>query len=296
MNLVETELTPELATQLLANPHPRQRRAARNVVETYARAIREGRWRLIGDPICVDLDGHMFNGAHRCSAVIAAHRSIPVMISWDADPETFDLIDQGRRRSAYQFISEAQATARASAARITLWYERRFDRAPQARHFQFDLHEVMQEVERREASFDAMLNAARKTYDLTGLPMSTALAAYSIAFDFGYQKEVEVFVKDVEDPLGLEPLDPARQIFDRFRHQAARSKRQRNSADDWYILVRALNLRLDGAMKKVQLGVECWPRVAEPESDFQRRRWALSKARNRPQQDAARDTKASGVA
>jgi hypothetical protein len=65
---------------------------------------------LIGDQICVTPEKQMFNGAHRCAAVISAEQSIPVLIDWNADPELFDLIDIGRKRQAYQLITDADAT------------------------------------------------------------------------------------------------------------------------------------------------------------------------------------------
>ncbi len=283
MNLVETELTPELAAQLLAKAHPSQRRPAPQTVSMYARAIREGRWRLVADAILVDADGRMFNGGHRCAAVIAAHRSIPVMICWDADPTTFDLIDIGRKRSAYQFITESEASARASAARVTLWYEHRFDRPLGPRHINFDLHEIMAEVESRSAAFDAMVPSARATYQYTSLPVSVGLAAYALAFEMGYQEQVESFVEGVKDPSYLPPGDPARLLADRFRKQDNR-QHHRNLVQDWTILVRALNLHLEGKTTGRLVMSEFWPRVAELDADFNRRRSALSSAEQHARQ------------
>lgn len=62
MRIVETLLTPELAAQFLANPHPRQRRLSRVTVADYARAIREGRWILSPDPILLTPEGQLLNG------------------------------------------------------------------------------------------------------------------------------------------------------------------------------------------------------------------------------------------
>ena len=278
--LVQTDLTPELAAVLLSKAHPKQRRPAPQTVQQYARAIKEGRWRLVHDALLVDLEGQMFNGAHRCAAVIAAHRSIPVYIDWAADPELFDVIDTGRRRSAYQFITDNEASARASAARVTLWYEQRFDRPLQPRHLGFDLREIMAEVDRRGPAFDAMVQAARTTYEYTSIPMSVALGAYAIAYEFGYQEEVEAFVRGVADPLGLMVNDPARLLSERFRKEHHRGRR-RQMVDDWSILVRALNLHLEGRLiSKLYLSTY-WPRVAESEADFTRRRNALAATRKR---------------
>jgi hypothetical protein len=280
VKIEETELTPELAARLLANQHPNQRRPSTLVVSTYARAIKEGRWRLIADPILVDQDGRMFNGAHRCSAVIAANRSIPVMICWDADASTFDLIDIGRKRSAYQFITEGEASLRASAARVTLWYRNRFDRPLQPRHIGFDVHEIMVEVEAESTAFDAMIKAAKTTYEYTGLVSSVVLGAYAIAFGMGYVAEVEAFVDGIVNPNGLPAGDPARALSDRFRKQDHRGRR-RELVQDWSILVRALNLHLEGRKVNRLVLSEFWPRVAELEADFNRRRSAWTANRGR---------------
>lgn len=274
-SLTETMLTPELAARLLANPHPSQRRPARMTVSEYARRIKEGRWRLVPDAIMVDPEGRMFNGGHRCAAVVAANRAIPVYIAYDADPALFDVIDIGRFRSPYQFIGQKDAAARASASRVTLWYERRFDRPLAARHIGFDLHEILAESEARADSFDAVTGASRAIYDYTSIVKSVSLAAFSIAFEMGYQEEIASFIDGVSSPHDLSDRHPARLLAERFRKQAHRAKR-REMVEDWTLLVRAFNLFLDGReVVRLQLGT-VWPRVAESEADFRRRSNALS--------------------
>jgi len=277
----ETELTPELAAQLLANPHPKQRRIDPQTVARYIRTIEAGRWRLIPDPVLVAGEAGMFNGGHRCAAVIKARRSIPVYIDWAADPSLFDHIDVGRGRSAYQFITDKSATIRAAAARVTLWYDQRFSRALQAGPtIRFDLDEILNETERRSDAFDAMLPAARTTYQFTTLPEGICLGAYAIAFDLDLQEQVGTFVSRIEDPAELPKGDPCRLLADRFRRQDNRGRR-RNMVDDWTILVRALNLHLQElTATKLQLG-SCWPRVAESEARFNQRRKVIFDARNR---------------
>lgn len=289
---VETELTPELAARLLASPHPKQRRPARTTVAEYARRIKEGRWRLIHDHLMVvgstyagpqDPDGSLFNGGQRCAAVIAANRSIPVYIEWDADPSLFDVIDVGRFRSAYQFVTEKDATVRASAARVTLWYERRFDRSLQPRNINFDLHEILGEVERRSTSFDAVMGASRALYDYTSIAKSVSLAVFAIADEMGYRDEIEAFVEAIRDPSYLPPGDPAKLLAERFRKQEHRGRR-REMVDDWTLLAHAFNLQLeDREIGKLILGA-VWPRIAESERDYRRRVAALQERRRRGNQ------------
>jgi hypothetical protein len=161
---------------------------------------------------------------------------------------------------------------------VTLWYDRRFLRALQAGPTtRFDLEEVLAETGRRSEAFDAMLPGARMTYQYTTLPESICLGAYAIAFGLGLQEQVEAFVSHILEPADLPEGDPARLLVNRFRRMD-NQRRRRHMVDDWTILVRALNLHIQElTAKKLQLG-DCWPRVAEPESDFNRRRMALSNA------------------
>lgn len=285
----QTELTPQLAAKLLSSPHPKQRRPARQTVAEYTRRIKEGRWRLVPDPIMVDPEGRMFNGGHRCAAVIGANRTIPIYILWDADADLFDVIDVGRFRSPYQFVAEKDATARASASRVTLWYERRFDRPLSSRHIGFDLHEILGEAERRSESFDAVMSASRDLYEYTSIHKSVSLAAFALADEMGYREEIESFVEGIRDPHDLPSTDAVRLLAERFRKQDHRGRR-RELVSDWTLLVHAFNLHLEGRqIQKLQLG-SVWPRVAETEGDYRRRQNALSK-RRRPEQGGVRDAR-----
>ena len=289
MAQVETTLTPELAARLLAAPHPKQRRSAPSTVAGYARAMKEGRWRLVPDPILVigptyegpnDPLGTMFNGRHRCEAAITSHRDVPVYIDWDADPSTFDLIDIGRKRSAYQFLDGKAASTVASAARVTLWYDLRFERPLNAIVQSFDLHEVLEEVERRRGVFEAQTSNARQVYEYTSLARSVGLAAFALAAEMGYELEIDSFVAGIMDPAGLPLTDPRLLLAERFRKVFHRNK-HRQQSEDWNLLVRALNLHFEGKGVGRLALTQLWPRVAEIDADFVRRSGALASAKNR---------------
>lgn len=270
MKLEQIDLTPELAAKLLATPHPKQRRAAPGTVRTYARAIQEGRWTLTPDPILLDVEGRMFNGAHRCAAVVDAGVTIPVYIGREADSGLFDVIDVGRRRSAYQFINNSSSKARASAARVTLWYAKRFERPLGGVVLSFDLHEVLAEVERLDEVFEVTVPPAWSTWDKTALPMSVVLGAYAIAREDGHGLAVDSFVDSIEHPEEWPLHAPGRLLADRFRSQRYRGRR-RSTVDDWTIFVRALNYHIEGIEPSKLVLTDVWPRVGESEVEFQRR-------------------------
>jgi hypothetical protein len=122
-----------------------------------------------------------------------------------------------------------------------------------------------------------MLPCSRTTYEYTQLAKSVSLGAYAIAFGFGYQVEVEAFVRGIEDPTGLQTGDPARLLADRFRRAEHRGRR-RQAIQDWTILVRALNLHLEGKLVSRLEMTDVWPHVGESSKDFDGRREAVSNA------------------
>jgi hypothetical protein len=89
------ELTPELAEKLLGGAAA-NRHASPKLVLAYSRDVKEGRWTLNGESVKVNAAGQMFDGRHRCLAVVAAKTSIMTAIAWDADE---DNVDMGRPRS-----------------------------------------------------------------------------------------------------------------------------------------------------------------------------------------------------
>lgn len=113
MRLVVERMTPSDAEKLLiASSQQRQRTQSANRVQQYARDMREGKWRVTHQPIAIDSSGVLIDGQHRVGAVAASglDDGVEMLIAYDADPETFDLIDTGRPRSPAQTLTIAGYT------------------------------------------------------------------------------------------------------------------------------------------------------------------------------------------
>lgn len=114
-------LTPAMAEDLLAHAAA-NRKPSRKLVAAYSRDITEGRWTLNGESVKVNPQGQMFDGKHRCLAVVAAGAPITTAIAWDADE---DNVDMGRPRTygdalAINGVSNARNLAAAIMV-ITAW-------------------------------------------------------------------------------------------------------------------------------------------------------------------------------
>ncbi len=119
------DLTPELAIQWLGkNIKNRNRRTGR--VNSYAQDITDKLWLQAGDPIRFDWNGVMFDGQHRCQAVIRSGRTIRVLVIRGLDPAVRDVIDSGIARTMSDRLRQRgleQGGPRAQLARLVYLYE-----------------------------------------------------------------------------------------------------------------------------------------------------------------------------
>lgn len=97
-------LTPALA-EVLLDRNPANRKINFRAVETYTHEIRGNRWSFNGEPIIVANTGELNDGQHRCMAVIEAGKAIDVLLIVGVDRETRVTLDQGRARTAADYLS-----------------------------------------------------------------------------------------------------------------------------------------------------------------------------------------------
>ncbi len=92
-------MTPAWAADLLKNNHPRNRRKKERRIESYARDMRQGYWKLTPEPVCVDVDGHLTNGQNRLSAVIVAGCEVPMVLVTGCPVDSITGQDMGATRN-----------------------------------------------------------------------------------------------------------------------------------------------------------------------------------------------------
>lgn len=100
---VTAPLTPALAGVLLER-NPANRRLGADVVEKYARDMKNGAWRLNGEPIIVSADGLLNDGQHRCAAVVESGHTIMAIFVFGVGRDTRMTLDQGKARRASDFL------------------------------------------------------------------------------------------------------------------------------------------------------------------------------------------------
>jgi hypothetical protein len=101
---IVADLTPALATALL-NRNESNRKINLLLVDSYARDMTNAAWLLNGEPLIVAKNGQMNDGQHRCQAVIQAQHTVPVVFVFGVDRDTRTTVDQGKVRTAADFLS-----------------------------------------------------------------------------------------------------------------------------------------------------------------------------------------------
>lgn len=101
------------------------RRIRKTKVDSYARDMESGDWQENGDSVCFDAEGHLIDGQHRLSAVVAAGVSVWLLIVRGLPSKAQDTIDDGAKRTmadTFGFHGVAnQHVAAAVVRRVALW-------------------------------------------------------------------------------------------------------------------------------------------------------------------------------
>lgn len=110
-------ITPEWASKILAEKNAGNRPINRVHVESLAKEMLRGKWKLNGDTICLN-DERLIDGQHRLSAVALSGVTIQAFVIYGLSSDVFDTKDVGKKRSAGDtlgVIGEANASRMAAA-------------------------------------------------------------------------------------------------------------------------------------------------------------------------------------
>ena len=99
-------ITPEWAARILAEKNTNNRNLSQIHVQTIAKEIRQGRWKVNGDTICLN-GSQLIDGQHRLAAVVLSGMAIQSWVIEGLPSDVFDTKDIGKRRSASDTLSVA---------------------------------------------------------------------------------------------------------------------------------------------------------------------------------------------
>lgn len=92
------QVTPIQAAKWL-KLNTQNRPLTENTVEALAVEMKAGRWRLHHQGIAIDRNGILRDGQHRLAAIVLSKCTVPMLVTFDVNPDVFDVIDAHRPRS-----------------------------------------------------------------------------------------------------------------------------------------------------------------------------------------------------
>ena len=119
-------ITPGMALAILER-NPDNRNISPMKAEHYARDMASGNWVENGETIIISKDGLLNDGQHRLQAVIDSNSVVPFLFVFGVPRETRTTIDQGRARTAGDFLAMDgvhYAKNASTAAKFIIAYER----------------------------------------------------------------------------------------------------------------------------------------------------------------------------
>jgi hypothetical protein len=121
-------VTPDKAHEWLGQ-NQGNRHLSPSVVQRYATDMRNGDWRVTGDPLRFTRDGRLLDGQHRLAAVIAAQVTVPMVVIRNVPDNAQEVIDSGLRRRLSDSLAMRGASdvlQLAATVRFSWWWDQGF--------------------------------------------------------------------------------------------------------------------------------------------------------------------------
>lgn len=98
------DITPEMAARWLErNSH--NRFLAPGTVAELSTAMTNGTWRLTHQGIAISSEGDLVDGQHRLAAVVHSRQTVRMAVTFDAEMDTFGVLDAGKKRSIADLVT-----------------------------------------------------------------------------------------------------------------------------------------------------------------------------------------------
>lgn len=101
---IPMEISAEQAEHMLAL-NTSNRPLSRFNVETLKAKLRGGQWKLNGETIVFSREGCLLQGQHRLTACVETGIPIQTFVVFGIDPDAFDTMDEGKRRTGADVLS-----------------------------------------------------------------------------------------------------------------------------------------------------------------------------------------------
>lgn len=241
-------ITPAKAADMLA-ANTTNRPLAKSTVRAFAEAMGRGDWLITHQGIAFDSNGVLVDGQHRLAAIIEADVPVDVTVFTEVEPDTFDVLDTGKRRTASDVLAiegEKSTTLLAAMVRTVWLYENRRDVTWSGGGAAVTNHQVVETLE-AHPRIREFVSLAERIAGETGMIKSAAGAAAYLVESANKTKKARLakWHEGVIEGAGLRRDDPRlvfrRTMFTMARRQAGVVQRRRDTREHVGLYLKAFN-------------------------------------------------------
>jgi hypothetical protein len=243
-----SKITPDKAAEMLA-ANTTNRPLSKATVRAFAEAMRRGDWLVTHQGIAFDTRGVLVDGQHRLAAIIEADVPVELTVFTDVEPDTFDVLDTGKRRNAADVLAiegEKSTTLLAAMVRTVWQYENRPDQSWSGGTAAVTNHQIVQTLAEHPRIREFVPVGERIAAE-TGMIKSAAGAAAYLVEQANKSKKTRLadWHEGIIDGAGLSKTDPRlvfrRTMFAMARKQAGVVQRRRDTREHVALYLKAFN-------------------------------------------------------
>lgn len=241
-------ISPKRASELL-DANTANRPLSRSTVRSFAAAMRRGDWLVTHQGIAFDRNGVLVDGQHRLAAIIEADQPVELTVFTDVDPDSFDVLDTGKKRNAADVLAiegEKSTTLLAAMVRTVWLYENRPETSWSGGAAAVTNHQIVQALAAHPALRDYVPVAERIATE-TGMIKSAAGTTAYLVDQYNTRKRTRLadWHEGIIDVAGLAKTDPRlvfrKTMFAMARKQAGIVQRRRDTREHVVLYLKAFN-------------------------------------------------------
>lgn len=240
-------VTPEMASDWLSyRSYNRNRRVSKPVVGKYLQDMKEGRWKVTRQGLIFDTQGKIIDGQHRLTAVANGEVTVAFWIYPNEARDTFEVLDQGYKRTAAHLLNTPYSMHVASAARYLAALSDQ-DRFSMPRFSRITNPEIYSTV-RQWPELTRLAELASVVRGATGLIVSPHLAvlAQAARTEYGTPERFEAWKHGLMNGDNLGRTDPRLHLRNRFLRQGRALTGSRNRDVVYNLVAKAWSAFAEG--------------------------------------------------
>ncbi|MBO0883441.1 MAG: hypothetical protein J2P17_24515 [Mycobacterium sp.] len=239
-------ITPTKAAEML-QANTSNRPLSKRVVQTFAEAMKRGEWKITHQGVAVDTNGTLVDGQHRLAAVIEANLPVEMTVFTDVPPDTFDVLDTGKRRNAADVlaIEGEQSTHHLAAMLRTVWlYDNRRDMNWSGGGASVSNQQILETLEANPSIREYVAVGDRLASEVGMIKSAGGAVSYLVA-RVNSQKKLQPWLDGVIDGAGLEKGDARLRFRNHMlglaRREAGEVRRRRDTREHVGLYLTAFN-------------------------------------------------------